>query len=248
MAFALPVWLAVQDQCLEHERAAPSCFDNFDDDALFQMFHLTRSCISFITDYVRIRIKSVPLDQRALPVDAMVMLALNFYAHGVSSASILQRVGLNQAESVINTVSGVIAGMSDQFISFPLTRNAKDGVAVRAEKMCGIPNVLGVMAPAHFRIRASPYDKNTFRPFINTLGYTSVASQIICDSDGNIMSVERCCVGRTFEQDMWEASSKGRELEKDLHGPYWIIGKMDKKIQKASSHAVVSDWTGCYSD
>ncbi|XP_071319691.1 putative nuclease HARBI1 [Trachinotus anak] len=238
MAFALPVWLAVQEELLGHGAAdcgTPSCFDDFDDEALFQMFHLTRACIAFITDAIRIRMKTVALDQPELSVDAMVMVALNYYAHGVSSSAVLQRLGLSQTDCVvvvISAVSDVIAGMSDQFISFPLTRDARVNVAFKIEKICGIPKVLGVLAPAHFRIRASPYEKNTFRSFVNGLGYTSVVSQIICDSDGNILSVEHCSVGSTFEQEMWESSFKGREIENELHGPYWVIGGKGYHLSK----------------
>ncbi|XP_044035024.1 putative nuclease HARBI1 [Siniperca chuatsi] len=237
MAFALPVWLAVQEELLGHggaDNGAPSCFDEFDDEALFQMFHLTRPCIAFITDAARIRMKKVALKKPALSVDVMVMVALNHYAHGVSSAAVLQRVGLSQTDchAVISTISGVIAGMSDQFISFPLIREARANVAFKIEKFCGIPNVLGVLSPAHFKIRASPYEKDTFRSFVNTLGYTSVVSQIICDSDGNILSVEKCCVGSTFEQEMWDSSFKGREMEEELHGPYWVIGGKGYHLSK----------------
>lgn len=231
MAFALPVWLAVQDELLGHsevDSGAPCCFDEFDDEALFQVFHLTRPCIAFIADSVRTRMREVALKKPAQSVDAMVMVALNYYAHGLSSADVQQRVGLRQTEcpAVISTVSGVIAGMSDQFISFPQMEEAKASVAFTTEKLCGIPNVLGVLAPAHFKIRASPYEKDSFRSFVNTLGYTSVVSQMICDSDGNILSVEKCCVGSTFEQEMWESSFKGREMEEEQHGSYWVIGKL----------------------
>uniref|UniRef100_A0A8C2WD25 Harbinger transposase-derived nuclease n=1 Tax=Cyclopterus lumpus TaxID=8103 RepID=A0A8C2WD25_CYCLU len=228
MAFALPVWLAVQEELLRHDGAAPSSFDDFDDDALFQMFHLTRPCIAFITDAVCIRMKTVAMNKPALSVDAAVMVALNYYAHGVSSTDVLQRLGSSQADfpALICTLSAVIAGMADQFISFPLLRDAKANVACSIRRVCGIPNVLGVLAPAHFKIRASPYEKETFRSFVNTLGYTSVVSQFICDSDGNILSVEKCCVGSTFEQELWDSSFKGREMEEELHGPYWVIGKM----------------------
>lgn len=238
MAFALPVWLAVQDELLGHvapDCSPPSCFDDFDDDALFQMFHLTRPCIAFITDAVRIRMKNNnALKKSAMPVDATVMVSLNYFAHGVSSADVLQRVAPNQADSpaVISALSGVIAGLADQFISFPLIKDAKTNVALKIKKLCGIPNVLGVLAPAHFKIRASPYEKETFRSFVNTLGYTSVVSQIICDSDGNILSVEKCCVGSTFEQEMWESSFKGREMEEELHGPYWVIGGKGYQLSK----------------
>ncbi len=230
MAFALPVWLAVQEELLGNDRAdsvSPSCFDEFDDEALFQMFHLSRACISFITDAVRIRMQKVAFKKPVPSIDAMLMVALNYYAHGISSAAVLQKFNLSLADcpATINTISGVIAGMSDQFISFPLMCEAKVKIASKIEKFCGIPKALGVLAPAHFKVRASPYEKDAFRAFVNSLGYTSVVSQIICDSDGNILSVEKCCVGSTFEQDMWEASFKGKEMEKELHGPYWVIGK-----------------------
>ncbi|KAM8729573.1 putative nuclease HARBI1 [Acanthopagrus latus] len=235
MAFALPVWLAVQEALLgpdEEDLGTPSCFDDMDDETLFQMFHLTRPCIAFITDSVRIRMRKAAAKKPALSVDEMVMVALNYYAHGVASAAILQKVDLSQTDytAVIGTVSGVIAGMSDQFISFPLMQDAKSNVAFEIEKLCGIPNVLGVLAPAHFKIRASPYEKDSFRSFVNTLGHTSVVSQFICDSDGNILSVEKCCVGSTLEQEMWESSFKGREMEEDLHGPYWVIGGKSYKL------------------
>ncbi|TNN80606.1 putative nuclease HARBI1 [Liparis tanakae] len=225
-SFALPVWLALQEELLGPGGAAPNSFDDFDDDALFQMFHLTRPCIAFITDAVCIRMKTVTVDPPALSVDAAVMVALNYYAHGISSADVLQRLGSSQADfpGIICTVSAVIAGMADQFISFPLLRDARTNVANSIKRVCGIPNVLGVLAPAHFKIRASPYEKETFRSFVNSLGYTSVVSQFICDSDGNILSVEKCCVGSTFEQELWDSSFKGREMEEELHGPYCVIG------------------------
>uniref|UniRef100_A0A3P8SM03 Putative nuclease HARBI1 n=1 Tax=Amphiprion percula TaxID=161767 RepID=A0A3P8SM03_AMPPE len=238
MTFAGPVWLAVQEELLGHgeeDCGSPSCFDHFDEEALFQMFHLTRPCIAFIADAVRIRMRTVALKKPLMSVDAMVMVALNYYAHGVSTAEVLRRVGLTQTDcptAVVGTVSGVIAGMSDQFISFPLTSDARVSLAAKTEKLCGIPNVLGVLAPAHFKIRASPYEKDTFRSFVNTEGYTSVVSQVICDSDGNILSVEKCCVGSTTEQEMWESSFKGRQMEEELQGAFWVVGGTGYHLSK----------------
>lgn len=56
--------------------------------------------------------------------------------------------------------------------------------------------------------------------------------QIICDSNGNILSVEKCCVGSTFEQDLWNPSFKGREMEDELHGHYWVIGGSGYNLSK----------------
>lgn len=233
MAFPAPVWLAVQEELLEsgepeEDCGSQSCFDDFTDEALFETFHLSRPCIAFIADAVRMRVKSAAFKKSQPPVDVMLMTALSYYAHGVFTSSVQAKAGINQPAGLVNAVniiSGVIAGMSDVFISFPLTAEARGRIASRMEELCGIPAVLGVLAPAHFKIRASPYDKKSFKSFINTLGYTSVVSQFICDSEGNILSVEKCCVGSAFEQELWDSSFKGREVEDGLHGPFWFIGE-----------------------
>ncbi|XP_068162060.1 putative nuclease HARBI1 [Antennarius striatus] len=237
MAFPLPVWLAVQEELLGHggeDDCVRNCFDDFDDEALFEMFHLTRPCLLFITDYIRVRINSVAPRKRALSADAMVMVALNYFAHGFSSVAILRKAGISMTDcsAVICSVSAVIAEMSDQFISFPRSREAQVSVALKTEKMCGIPNVLGVLSAAHFRTRASPYDKLMFWSFVNLMGFTSVMIQIICDSDGNILSAEKCCAGSTFEQDLWDSSSMRKEMEEDLHRPYWVIGGNGYNLSK----------------
>lgn len=257
MAFAFPVWLAVQEALLEEEpteaeKENPSCFDEFDDAALFEHFHLTRPCISFIVDAVRFRMKTVSYRRASPPVDVFVMVALNFFAHGAFTPAVVQKIGSclhSSLPSAANSASGVIAGMSDVFISFPFTQDARDQNAAVMEEFCKIPNVLGVLAPVQFKIRASPYEKESFKSFINAQGFTSVMSQFICDSTGNILSVEKCCVGSTAEQELWEYSFKGREVEEDLHGKYWLIGEERRRslnhswcLQRDSSKYTHPNW------
>lgn len=230
MAFPLPVWLAVQEELLESDEEDDeglSCFDEFDDEALEETFNLTRPCLDFIRDAVLVRMKKCTLKKVALSLDVMLPLALNYYAHGYITGGILQRTRQFETDcpSIISAVSGVIAGMSDQFISFPLLQGARASVASKTEKICGIPNVLGVLAPAHFEVQVCQKESDALKSFVSALGFPSVVSQVICDLDGNILSVEKCCVGSTSEQEMWESSFKGREVEKELHGPYWFIGK-----------------------
>lgn len=238
MATALPVWFALQEELLAQSETAnldsPSCFDVFDDDNLFEFFHLSRPCIDFITDTIRVRMKKkVDIKKPMLPVDGLLMVTLNYYAHGSHSKTVLQALGVNHLEcpAIVSIVSGVIAGMSDQFITFPQNSDARADVASKMERLCGIPAVLGVLIGAHFRIRVSPYE-DYFKSFVNSIGYTSVVSQIICDSDGNILSVEKCCAGSTSEQEVWESSFKGKEIEDDVHGSYWVIGGRSYLLSK----------------
>ncbi|XP_061765343.1 putative nuclease HARBI1 [Nerophis ophidion] len=231
MSDALPVWFAVQAELLGHEEEvdsqSKSCFACYDDDTLFEMFHLTRACIEFVADIVRVRMKQYMLTPSS--VDIMIMITLNFFALGASAVSLLRRFDLKtDCRQIVWTVSEVVAGMSDQFISFPQTRKAKVDIAHMAEEFCGIPDVLGVLAPTHFHIRTSTHDKNwselVRQQYVNALGYKSVVSQMICDLDGNILSVEKCCVGSTSDQDLWCTSFRGREIEDELYGQYWVIG------------------------
>ncbi|KAM8877977.1 putative nuclease HARBI1 [Synchiropus picturatus] len=224
MAFALPVWFLAQQELLSSEDDCSGIFDDFDDEALFDFFHLNRPCISFIADTLRGRI--APLSERDLSADAMVMVTLNYLAHGVSSPAVLQRARLSHEDnpSVICAVCAALADMCEQFVSFPLSAESREHLALKTERLCGIPGVLGVLAPVHFKIRASPYEKDTFRSFVNSVGFTSVVSQLICDYDGNVLSVEHCCGGSAFEQDLWESSCKGKEMEGGVHGSYWVLG------------------------
>ncbi|XP_061613387.1 putative nuclease HARBI1 [Phyllopteryx taeniolatus] len=223
MSDPLPVWFAVQAELLGHDeeldsQSSRSCFDCYDDATLFELFHLTRACVEFVADIVRVRMKKFLLT--SLSLDAMIMVTLNFYARGSHSAALMKRFNLKtDCEDIVFTVSEVVAGMSDQFISFPQTRKAKIDMAHMVEDFCGIPDVLGLLAPAHFKI-----SQGEFELCVNSLGYASVVSQMICDLDGNILSVEQCCAGGTCEQDLWATSFRGREIEEQLYGQYWVIG------------------------
>lgn len=234
MAFPLAVLLSafgdfVEDVEDELDSELSSCFDEYDEPALFNLFHLSRACLVFITDSIRARLQDVPPsvtpNSPPLSSDALVMITLNYYAHGISSASLLTKLGVTHTScpAIINLVSATIAEMTDKFVSFPKTDNAKAIVASNVEAICDLPNVLGVLASPHFRVRVSPYDKEDYRTFFSPLGYTAVVSQIICDSDGNILSVEKCEAGSTPEQDMWMRSDKGKEIEKGQCGDYWVI-------------------------
>lgn len=223
MAFPLPVWLAVQEALLEDEAATDS-FDDFDEAGLFEFFHLSRPCVAFIADSVRQRMEATG-STPPLPVDSMIMVALNFYAHGVSSTEVLEKAGLTTGDflGVVSEVSAVIAGMEEQFISFPTSPKAKAKLAARMEDVCGIPDAVGILGPAHFKVRVM--DRCGGNVFSNELGFKSVVSQMVCDLDGNVLSVEKCCVGSSYEQDMWEASCQRKKIEEGLPSPYRLIGK-----------------------
>ncbi|XP_077594619.1 putative nuclease HARBI1 [Stigmatopora nigra] len=223
MSDPLAVRFAVQSELLGHGEEFDSesrrCFDHYNDSALFELFHLTRPCLEFVVDMMRVCMKK-KMQLSPLSLDAMILVTLNFYARGFHSSSILKRFDLNtDCEDIVLSVSDVVAGLSEQFISFPQTHKAKVGIAHMVEDFCGIPNTLGLLIPAHFRLTDGAREL-----CVNSMGYTSVVSQMICDLDGNILSVEQCCAGSTRERDLWGTSLTGREIEEELYGRYWVVG------------------------
>lgn len=226
MAFAPAVWFAVQDHLSDYmSEFTRNVFDDFDDEALFEKFHLTRPCINFIMDCIRLAVKKHTYKIKPELLNIAVMVALDYYANGIFSSAIHEKVGIkfHDTPEVISIVSKILTDMLDQFITFPITRDDRSNVAHKIEMMCGIPKVLGVLACAHFKVRISSKDSRGV-PFQNGLGYTSVMAQVICDCNGNFMSVDRCYVGSTSAQTIWESSVKGEEIEREYHGSYWLIG------------------------
>lgn len=239
MAFAPAVWFAVQHNLSEDmSEFTRNVFDDFDDEALLEKFHLTRPCINFITDCIRLAVKKHSYMIKPELLNVAVMVALDYYANGILSLAIHEKVGIkfHDTPEVITIVSKILTDMLDQFISFPITRDDRCNVAHKIEVMCGIPQVLGVLACAHFKIKTSSKDTRRV-PFQNGLGYTSVMAQVICDCNGNFMSVDRCYVGSTSAQAIWESSVKGEEMEREYHGSYWLIAG---KGYNLSQHVLTS--------
>lgn len=234
MAFASAVWFAVQDHLSDDmSESTRNVFDDFDDKALFEKFHLTRPCINFIMDCIRLAVKKHTYKIKPELLNIAVMVALDYYANGILSLAIHEKVGIkfHDTPEVISIVSKILTDMLDQFITFPISRDDRYNVAHKIEMMCGIPQVLGVLACAHFKVKTSSKDSRRV-PFQNGLGYTSVMAQVICDCNGNFMSVDRCCVGSTSAQTIWESSVKGEEIEREYHGSYWLIGGKGYNLSK----------------
>ncbi|KAL0984383.1 hypothetical protein UPYG_G00140750 [Umbra pygmaea] len=231
MAFAPAVWLAAQAEICEDddEVEADTCtepqrkfLNHYDDDALFERFHLTRPCIAFITDCVRHRLKDTRDQVNGPSVDEMVITALDFYANGILSSELVHLVQIDQMEihEVINKVSKVLSGMVKEFITFPANGEERANVAHEIKKICGIPTAVGLVGCMHLKVKPPQHDKEAFR---NTMDNHTVMTQVISDCEGNFMSVENCCVGSTPEQTIWDSSEIAQQLKRGVHGTNWII-------------------------
>ena len=243
MAFAAAVWLAVQEEFLGsddepvqpspspvHPSALPiqpdalsrTILDELDDQSLFESFHLTRPCISFLLDLLQRRIDRVRRPEHT--AEGMILLALNFYAMGTVSAELQVKTGVRNIDSsgVIALVSKHLSGMADQLIAFPRTRKDQQDLAAVNHRCCGIPRLLGVLGTAHFRTQDHT-DVVRSPLFLNTHGYTSVVCQVVCDLAGYLLNVERCRIGSKPNQELWLSSSL--KLKNAIAPEFWLVGK-----------------------
>ncbi|XP_029484623.1 putative nuclease HARBI1 [Oncorhynchus nerka] len=231
MAFAPAVWLAAQAELYEDDEEAEvnnfpepqkNYLGDYNDDYLFERFRLTRPCINFITDCVRLRMKATLQQMNGPSVDEMVIVALDYYVNGILSTKVVDMIQMEQMEihEVINNVSKVLSGMVREFITFPANGEERANVAHEIKKICGIPTSMGLVGCMHVKVRPPHHDKEAFR---NTMDNHTVMTQVICDCEGNLMSVENCCVGSTPEQTIWDMSDIAQQLKHGAHGTHWII-------------------------
>lgn len=247
MAYAGALWLAVNEElyrgvlnkpsfkstskspgppsCKTPNSQHSSCLKTMDENFLFQCFHLTRPCLSFIVDFIRTRMKKDVFrpSNDAASDEAMTLAALYFFAHGFLPRKITDMLGLEQSQisHAVNSVSAVLEDMCPDFVTFPAGYQDRMGVAEGFRTLSGIPNVVGVLCHLHAGVHPHAAEQMAF---LNAHGYNSVMMQIVSDADGNLLSVEQCWPGGSEEHAIWEKSSIFQEFNSLRHGQTWILG------------------------
>ncbi|XP_062842055.1 putative nuclease HARBI1 [Trichomycterus rosablanca] len=257
MAYAGAVWLAVQNDLYRSGIRTPKApkppqnkpdlnppdtintntgidfLNRFDDYFLLQCFHFTRPCLNFITDYIQTRVKKEVFKPTndSTSIESQTLATLYFYAHGSLPRRITDMLGMEPTETTdaVNLVSRVLEDMCSDFITFPASFDDRMGVAQGFERITCIPNVVGLLCWLHVKVTPSQAEKDFF---LNTLGYYSVMVQVICDVDGNLLSVEQCYPGGTVEQQVWEGSSIFQKFDTYQHGETWILSSQSLRKSK----------------
>ncbi|KAJ8341755.1 hypothetical protein SKAU_G00340460 [Synaphobranchus kaupii] len=225
MSCASAVWFAVMEEFDEETDSISSSYlESFDDDFLFKHFHFSRSAIGFIIDYVGTQMERAKYWSDDISIDVMVLTALCVYANGFLPNEMADMLGISQkfASRAVHTVSRVLSEKAGEFITFPNSYNDRVLVAQEIQRFCGIPNVVGVLGCMHVRIKPTPEEEDIF--FLNSLEHHSIMFQMICDSQGNLLSVENHWPGSTSEQSIWEGSKICQQFQSGRHGHSWLIG------------------------
>ncbi|XP_036402774.1 putative nuclease HARBI1 [Megalops cyprinoides] len=230
MSYAAAVWFAAQEEVEKEERVniPRLSFDDFDDDFIFKHFHFTRPAINFIIDYTRAHLNHPP---SVHSVDAMVLAALCLYANGSLTKEIADMIGLSEVaiSRAVHIVSALLSDKAEDFITFPNGYNDRVLLAQEIQRFCGMPNVVGVLGCMHVRIKPPPGEEIRY---LNFMGHYSTMFQMICDSQGNLLSVENQWPGSTSEQNVWESSKICQQFKSGRHGHSWLIGASSYSLDK----------------
>ncbi|KAJ3608008.1 hypothetical protein NHX12_025059 [Muraenolepis orangiensis] len=195
--------------------------DAMDDQSVLEAFHLSRPCVSFVLDLLQRQLnRSRPPGCTA---EGMTLLALGYYAKGTECTRLLETTNICDGSTAVVRVSKCLAHLSSRIIVFPKCRRDQERLAEANRRFCGIPQVLGVLGAAHFRTRGRGHGEDLSPLFCNTRGYSSVASQVVCDLAGNLLSVDRCQPGSTPNYRLWAES--GLKMRKVIRPEYWLIGR-----------------------
>nr|XP_023680713.1 putative nuclease HARBI1 isoform X1 [Paramormyrops kingsleyae] len=221
MSHAAAVWFCVHDDIESDRSTTGNILDYFDDEFIFRTLHLSRFAVSFIIDCVRTRLERFA--ERSLPVDHLVLAALCFYANGFLHNEIADTIGNSHVflNTAVETVSKVLSTMLDEFITFPSSLNDRVLVAQELQKLHGIPNVVGVLGCMHIRVKPGKRERMLY---MNGMGYFSIMSQMVCDSQSNLLSVETQWPGSTSEQSIWENSKICQQFKSGKHGHSLLVG------------------------
>uniref|UniRef100_A0A8C9WQ60 Putative nuclease HARBI1 n=1 Tax=Scleropages formosus TaxID=113540 RepID=A0A8C9WQ60_SCLFO len=220
---AAALWFAVQEELeakretgLETERG--SALDALDDDLIFRTFHLSRAAVTFVTDCVRGALEP--------PADSAVLAALCFYAHGSVRPDAADALGLTPdcVGRAVDAVSVALAQRLKLFVTFPGSHGDRALVAHDIYRRYGVPNVVGALGCLHAPV-APPAGEEAL--YLNRGHFHSLACQMACDSQGNLLSVEEPRPGGAAEQSVWEASRLCAQFAGGKHGHCWLVGACD---------------------
>ncbi|KAL4648391.1 putative nuclease HARBI1 isoform X1 [Arapaima gigas] len=216
---AAALWFAVQQELeAEYDHSTSTgggALDRLDDDFIFHTSHLSRTAVQFVADCVRGTVEP--------PADAAVLAALCFFAHGSVRADAAEalRVSPEGARRAVAAVTAALARRLEHFVTFPGSLSDRALVAQEMHRHFGVPNIVGALGCLHAPV-APPAGEEPL--YMNGSGFHALACQMVCDAQGNLLSVEEPRPGGVAEQSVWEASRLCAQFAGGRHGHSWLAG------------------------
>lgn len=153
-------------------------------------------------------------------VPLQFLVALNFFATGSYQNQSIAYAQMSAPSfgRFLHKVSKFLAEtMSETYVLFPLTVADRQAKAECFRECHDIPGVFGLVDGTH--IALATVSKEEEMHYVNRKGYHSINTQIICDCDMNIISVNARYPGSTHDSFVWKSCIASAHME-DEHEIY----------------------------
>lgn len=178
---------------------------------------------------------------RSLDPEVKLFAALRFFASGSYQTDIgyNKHIGISQASTsraiheVVNAVHD--SGLFEETIQFPNSIQSLQQNRCRFYQLYKFPGCIGCIDCTHVSIFPPPKNDLIFPEhiYVNRKGYHSINTQLICNADKEIISVNARYPGSSFDTYIWDNCNVKpvlMELYKKYPEQYFLLGEINSII------------------
>lgn len=155
-----------------------------------------------------------------------ILAALNYYAWGHLRGVNNRRCRMLLSKQSRTRCTGEVTralndpSIIEKFIQFPETQEDREMNKQKYYEKFGFPNVLGCVDSTHVLVLKPPTEDHVL--YLNNNSHT-VFSQIVCDADCNILSVDSSHGGASSKQIIWSSHPLAHHMQ-NLDDTAYILG------------------------
>ncbi|XP_029973035.1 putative nuclease HARBI1 isoform X2 [Salarias fasciatus] len=158
-----------------------------------------------------------------IPAHVQLMSTLGCLANGTFQREMADIYGVSQPtmSRILPTVLDAIISLAPTYIQFPYENHRQAEIKQGFHAVAGFPNIIGAIGCTHIAIKAPSHNECSY---INSEGYHSINTQIICDSTMSLLNVVARWPGGTPDSSILQNSSVGVQLQAGAVEDGWLIG------------------------
>ncbi|XP_023243392.1 putative nuclease HARBI1 isoform X1 [Centruroides sculpturatus] len=199
-----------------------------------QLYRLPKPLVIYVCNALRDTLEPKCFKKNALSAEIKVLCALRFFASGSYQMPVAQDSTLEISQpSVSRCITAVSKAINiillHHWIKFPTSETEMALVKQKFMSLGGFPGVIGAIDGTHIPIIAPSLNDPDHKEFtyINRKGYHSINTQIVCDPDMKIISVNAKFPGSTHDSFIWKSCNLRRafiEGRIQTNNNAWLIG------------------------
>ncbi|XP_045449442.1 uncharacterized protein LOC123658007 [Melitaea cinxia] len=180
-------------------------FQNIPEDEFLARFRLGKETIRGLIAELSPFIPS-PQRKDGVSVATKVIIALSFYASGSYQTWIglgsLLNVSQVTVSRAIKQVTDALNSIFPKYVKMPDKKRERNEVKSKFYKKFHIPGILGCIDGIHIPIKKPSVHEDVYK---NGMGFHSLNTMLICDSDLNILCVDASNPGLTTASSVWQS-------------------------------------------